>query len=110
MRTDSAGRRVNNNTATRIWNDLTAFAVALDQPPLAKTPWTGASMPTVLALETRRCVPIHDVRELTLFDILTRQVVQPAIFIILADLFTCCATDVPVFMDTAIVERVCIPV
>ncbi|KAJ5938282.1 hypothetical protein N7466_001416 [Penicillium verhagenii] len=44
-----------------------------------------------LALETRRCISIHDVRAPTPFCILARQVAQPANVIVLANLSICCA-------------------
>jgi hypothetical protein len=56
-------------------------------------------MPTVLALETQRCVAIHDVRALTPFDVLARQAAQLANVIIFANLSTPCATDVPISTD-----------
>ena len=46
----------------RVWDDLTALVVALDQKqlPLVRHWWSEKPMPAVLALETRRCVSIHE--------------------------------------------------
>ncbi|KAJ5938403.1 hypothetical protein N7466_001537 [Penicillium verhagenii] len=77
----------------RVWDDLTAFAVAWDrkQLPLVRHWWSEKRIPAALALEMRRCISIHDVRASTMFCILARQIAQPANVIVLANLFICCA-------------------
>ncbi|KAJ5737465.1 uncharacterized protein N7483_002590 [Penicillium malachiteum] len=91
VRTNSAERRVNNAAPVSgmISPPLPSRGRDQQQPPFAKHRWTGTPMPTVLALEMRRCVSIHDGRALTPFDVLARRAAQPVNVIIFANLSTC---------------------